>query len=70
MHDEPQKLPPLLGPLSCFLKEASQETDPSSFFRIVCEATMPFISQCSLLELIRNQLETKRQEHLNLTQVH
>ena len=66
MHNEPQKLPPLLGPLSCFLKEALQETDPSSFFRIVCEATMPFISQCSLLEPIRNQFETQRQEHLDL----
>lgn len=66
MHDEPQKLPPLLGPLSCFLKEASQETDLSSFFRIVCEAIMPFISQCSLLEPIIKGFETQRQKHLDL----
>ncbi len=66
MHDEPQKLPPLLGPLSCFLKEASQETDLSSFFRIICEATMPFISQSSLLEPIIKGFETQRQKHLDL----
>ncbi len=66
MHDQAQKLPPLLGLLSCFLKEASQETDPYSFFHIVCEKIMPLISQCSLLEPIRNQFETQRQQHLNL----
>ncbi|MBM3196267.1 MAG: hypothetical protein FJZ56_06965 [Chlamydiae bacterium] len=66
MHNEPQKLPPLLGPLSCFLKEALQETDLSSFFHIVCEAIMPFISQNSLLEPIRKEFETQRQEHLDL----
>lgn len=66
MHDQPQKLPSIFSPLSCFLNEASQETDPSSFFRITCEATMPFILQCSLLEPIRNQFETQIQQHLNL----
>ena len=66
MHDQAQKLPPLLGPLSCFLKEASQETDPYSFFRIICEEIIPLILQCSLLEPIRNQFETQRQQHLKL----
>lgn len=66
MHDQTQKLPSPLGPLPCFLKEVSQETDPANFFRVVCEEIMPLISQCSLLEPIRNQFETKKQEHLNL----
>ncbi len=66
MHDQAQKLPSLLGPLSCFLKEASQETDPYSFFRNVCKETMPLILQCPLLEPIRNQFETKKQEHLTI----
>jgi len=66
MQDQAQKLPSLLGPLSCFLKEASQEPDLSSFFRIVCKEIMPLILQCSLLEPIRNQLEIQRHEQLAL----
>jgi len=66
MHNQAQKLPSLLGPLSCFLKEASQETDPYSFFRIICEEIIPLILQCSLLEPIRNQFETQRLQHLKL----
>ncbi|HEY2810072.1 MAG TPA: hypothetical protein VGJ00_01590 [Rhabdochlamydiaceae bacterium] len=66
MHDQVQKLPPLLGPLSSFLKEASQENDLSNFFRIVCEEIMPFTFQCSLLESIKNRFETQKKQLLTL----
>lgn len=66
MQDQAPKLPALLGPLSSFLKDASQETDSYSFFRRVCEEIMPFISQCSLLESIKNEFKTQRQEQLDL----
>lgn len=63
---QPEKLPQLLSPLRSFLKEAFQETDPSKFFRILCEEIMSFVFQCSLIEPTRNRFETERQKHSTL----